>query len=154
MSYIMTGAVTGAAVTGLTSPTYTLTADTAADDNARQSVVTALGGTQTGVTLHSVSSPFSQTVTRPRSLNQLGKANLNGFIPNIGRNTYRMITRKGVTPALGQPFQIAIMRTEMEIPSGAETFDIINVKAMCSFHGGFIWANASGIADTANNAVL
>ncbi|UUW20978.1 MAG: hypothetical protein [Sanya atkins-like virus 2] len=154
MSYGMTGAVTGAAVTGLTSPTYTLSADTAIDSNARQSVVTALGGTQTGVSAHSVSSPFSVTVTRPRSLNQLGKANLNGFIPNVGRNTYRVIARKGVTPALGQPYQVAVARTEYEIPTGSDSYDAANVKALISFHSGFIWANANGIADTTANAVL
>jgi biotin carboxyl carrier protein len=154
MSYGMTGAVTGATVTGLTSPTYTLSADTAIDSNARQSVVTALGGTQTGVNAHSVSSPFSVTVTRPRSLNQLGKANLNGFIPNVGRNTYRILVRKGVTVAAGQPYSIALARTEVEIPSGSEVYDQPNVKAMISFYAGFLNTNANGLAQTTADAVL
>lgn len=154
MSYTMTGAITGAAVSGLTSPTYTLTADTAADDASRQSAVTNLGGTQTGVNVHSVSLPFTVTVTRPKSLRTLGKANLNGVIANVGRNTYGNLFRKGVYPLAGQPAQIAIIRVNQEIPAGSELNDQPNLKALASFTGGFINTNASGMFDTWTNAML
>lgn len=154
MAFTMTGAITGATVAGLTTPTYTLTADTSADDNARQSVVTALGGTQTGVTVHSVSSPFSVTVRRPKSLRTLGKANLNGYISNVGRNTYTVLFRKGVTPLTGQPYQIAIVRQDYEIPAGCEVNDIANLKGLMSFVGGFVSTNADGMVTTFTNAVL
>jgi len=154
MSYTMTGAVAGAAITGFTAPTYTLTADTSADDNTRQSAVTALGGTQAGVLTHSVSQPFTVRVTRPRSLRVLGKANLNGFIANVGRNTYGVLVRKGVLPLAGQPYQIAIARLEFEIPAGSEIADSANIKGLCSFIGGFLSANAQGIVDTVTSAIL
>jgi len=150
----MTGAVTGAAITGFTAPTYTLSADTAADDNARQSIVSALGGTQAGVVVSSVSQPFSVTVTRPRTLRTLGRPNLNGLITQIGRNTYRWIFRKGVLPLAGQPFQTGIIRVEHEIPAGSELADLPNIKGLYSFFGGFAFANAQGMVDTVQNALL
>lgn len=154
MSYTMTGAITGAAVTGFTSPTYTLTVDSAVNDNARKSIVTTIGGTQTGVTAHSVSSPFAVTVTRPKGLKTLGRANLNGLIQNVGNNNYRGLVEKGVTPLAGQPFRTAKFRWESEIPAGSEVADIANIKALYSFAGGFLNANASGMVETATNASL
>lgn len=154
MAYTMTGVITGAAVTGLTSPTYTLSADSTTPANARQSVITALGGTQTNVNTHSVPQPFTVTVDRPRSLRQLGKANLNGLIQNVGRNTYGILIRKGVVPLVGQPYQVALFRASFEVPAGSELADTANLKALCSLAGGFMNSNASGIADTLQNAVL
>lgn len=58
MSITFPGTLTGAEQTGFTSPTYTTAADNAPDFNAKQVAVTAVGGTQAGVTAHSVSSPF------------------------------------------------------------------------------------------------
>jgi len=42
MTFALSSPVTGAAQTGLTSPTYTVTADTPPDANAKQYAVTAL----------------------------------------------------------------------------------------------------------------
>jgi hypothetical protein len=154
MSYTMTGVITGSTVSGLTTPTYTLTADTAVDDNSRASIVSALGGTQTGVAVHSVSSPFMVIVSRPRTLRTLGKANLNGLISNVGRNSYRVLTRKGVLPLAGQPNQIALARIDFEVPAGSDSADLPSLKALSSFVGGFLNTNASGIADLFANAVL
>lgn len=154
MAYGMTGVITGASVTGLATPTYTLTVDSTSAPNSRQSVVTALGGTQAGVNLHSVPNPFTITVDRPRSLRQLGKAGLNGLITNVGRNTYGVLIRKGVLPIAGQPFQTALIRMSFEIPSGSEVNDLPNLRAMFSLAGGFLFSNANGAVDTVNNAVL
>ena len=155
MAFTMTGVITGATVSGLTSPTYTLTADSTSDANTRQSIVTAVGGTQTGVIAHAVSAPFSVTVRRPKGNPKvLGKANLNGFIGNIGRNTYTMLVRKGVVPLAGQPYQIALSRTEFEIPAGSELNDQPNLKALASFTGGFLSSNADGLFTTFTNASL
>ncbi len=154
MSYTMTGVITGAAVTGLTSPTFTLTADSTTPPNARQSVVTILGGTQTGAAVHSVSQPFSVTVDRPRSLRQLGRANLNGLITNVGRNTYGILFRKGVLPLAAQPYQVAIFRAAFEVPAGSELAAIADLKSLCSLVGGFFWSNATGLAATITDAVL
>jgi len=73
MTISYTNPVTGAAQTGLTSPTYTLVADIAPDVNGRQWAVSALGGTQTGVRTHSASDPFTITVMRPKVFQSLGK---------------------------------------------------------------------------------
>jgi hypothetical protein len=64
MSFAPTSPVTGAAQSGLTAPTYTLTADVAPAQNAKQYAVTALGGTQTGVISHSVAAPFTLAMFR------------------------------------------------------------------------------------------
>jgi len=71
MSFNLTSPVTGASQTGFTAPTYTLTVDTAPDVNAKQWAVTALGGTQAGVSSHSVASPFTVTMFRPKVLRLL-----------------------------------------------------------------------------------
>jgi hypothetical protein len=154
MSFNMAGVITGAVVAGLTSPTYTLTADVAADTLARQSIVSALGGTQTGVSVHSIGTPFTVTVRRPRTLRVPGRPNLAGVITSIGRNTFTILVRKGVLPAASQPVNVAMARAEFEIPAGAETFDAPQVKALVSLTCGFMSTNASGIADTLINGLL
>jgi hypothetical protein len=84
MTVSVTSPVTGSAQTGLTSPTFTLTTDVAPDVNGKQWVVTALGGTQTGVSVHSVASPFSLTFWRPKISRILGQPNINtGIIANV-----------------------------------------------------------------------
>lgn len=75
MSISIPGSLTGAAQTGFTTPGYTLTVDNAPDTNAKQSAVTALTGTQAGVTVHSVSSPFLISAWKPKTLAVLGKPN-------------------------------------------------------------------------------
>lgn len=154
MAFTMTGVITGEAVTGLTSPTYTLTAENTADAYARQSIVSALGGTQTGATAHTVGSPFTVTVRRPKSLRTIGRPNIAGVITNIGRNTFTRLIRKGVTPALNQNVQIAIDRREWEIPAGSETYDSVNVKALISFSNGYDKANTQGVVDTLSTALV
>lgn len=52
MTISLTTPVTGAAQTGLTSPTYTHVVDTPPNAYTKQYAVTALGGTQTGVDVH------------------------------------------------------------------------------------------------------
>ena len=62
MAISLTSPITGAAVTGLTSPTYTVAVDTPPNTWSKQWAVTALGGTQTGVdTSSSASRPFTLT---------------------------------------------------------------------------------------------
>lgn len=154
MPLTMTGVITGAAVTGLTTPTYTLTADGGTDNEKRQSAVTALGGTQAGVTIHAISSPFTITVTRPRVFKTLGKPNLNGLISNIGRNTVKKLVRKGVIPLAGQPSQINLIRTDYEVVAGSELADIANIRASVSLNEGWGFANASNIVDVLTTGII
>lgn len=155
MTIAIPAAITGSAITGFTSPVYNTVADTPPDINAKQSAVTSLGGTQAGVTVHSVSSPFTISVFRPKVLQGLGKPDpVTGLISRIPNNTYKVITRKGTTPAAAQPAKPLVMRTELDVPAGADTNDIANVKAAISAHIGALYAFSAGLADTAANGVL
>jgi hypothetical protein len=154
MAFSPPSPVTGSAVNGLTSPTYTLSADSAQDTNGKQYAITTLGGTQTGVTTHSVSSPFTITYWKPKVLRLLGKLGNNGQYVEFPNNIHKLVTRKGVNVAAGQPTQVVIITTSISIPAGAETFDAPNVKAAISEHFGIGHATASGIADTVATNLL
>lgn len=155
MTVSITSPVTGAAETGLTSPTYTHVADQAPDVNGKQVAVTALGGTQTGVISHSVAAPFTTSVWRPKTFKVLPKTNpVTGQIPNVPVNTYKVITRKGVLPLAGQPYSIARMTTIIEIPAGSDTADPANLRAMQSMHVGVLSQVSAGLGDTTIAGVL
>lgn len=154
--YSPTSPVTGAAQTGLTTPTYTITSDTAPDSNGKQYAVTAIGGTQTGVDAAStVSRPFTSTFVKPKILRGLGSANpVTGVISNVPRNVYKLITRKGVTPLSGQGSQTMLVTTIIEVPAGSDTADSANVRAALSLHIGLLNQQSAGIGDTANSGVF
>lgn len=154
MSYGPTSPVTGSAQTGFTAPTYTISVDTAPDQNGKQHAVTALGGTQAGVTTQSVSSPFTLTFVRPKALKTLGAPSLNGNIPNVGRNVYKLICRKGVTPAVNQPAQTMVIDCSISVPAGADTYDAANIRAALSAFIGTLTQVSAGIGDTAVSGVM
>lgn len=155
MSFAPSTPVTGAAVTGLTSPTYTLTTDVAPSVNGKQYAISALGGTQTNVAVNSVSKPFTISFFRPVSLRVLPQANpVTGVIKNVPVNTYKLITRKGAAPAASQSNMVARITTIIEVPAGVDTYEPEELQAMISAHFGVGWAQASGIADTVVSGVL
>lgn len=155
MTIALTSPITGAAQTGFTSPTYTLTADIAPSPTGKQHAVTALGGTQAGVTTHSVAAPFTISAFKPASLKGLGTPNVaTGIIANVQNNTYKVITRKGVTVLAGQPLRTMIITTTIDVPAGADLADAPNVRAALSAHGGVIAQQSAGIGDTAVSGIL
>lgn len=155
MSFAPSSPVTGAAVSGFTSPTYTLTVDTPPSNNGKQYAITSVGGTQTGVDTHSVSKPFTISAFRPAVLKTLPSANpLTGVIKNIPVNTYKMITRKGAVPSVNQSALVPRITTTIEIPAGTDTYEPEELKAMISLHFGVGYAQASGIADTVVTGIL
>lgn len=155
MTIALTSPITGAAQTGLTSPTYTHVADTAPQPTGKQVAVTALGGTQTGVNAHSVAAPFTITVFRPAVFKQLGKANpTTGIISNVPNNVYKVITRKGVLPLAGQAYRNMLVTTLIEVPAGADLADPANIRAALSAHIGALNQQSAGVGDTAVNGVL
>lgn len=154
MTMSIPGAITGATVPGFTAPVYNLIADTAPDNNAKQSAVLSLGGTQAGVSVHSVSSPFTLSVFRPKVLQGLGKPDPATGLVRVPSNTYKVLTRKGVVPAASQPAKPMILRTEVDVPAGADTYDIANIKAAISLHIGALWAFSTGLSDTASTGVI
>jgi len=155
MAIALTTPVTGAAQTGLTSPTYTITQDIAPDNNGKQWAVTALGGTQTGVLPHTVASPFTITFVRPKQLKALSRVNpVTGELRNVPRNTYKVITRKGVYPLSNQPAVVMNITTTIDVPAGSDTFDPVSVRAALSAHLGSLSQVSSGIGDTAVSAII
>lgn len=155
MPFAPSSPITGAAVSGLTSPTYTIAADVAPSINGKQFAVTALGGTQTGVDTNTVSKPFTITFFRPVALKTLPQINpTTGVIKNIPMNQYKLITRKGAQPAANQMLMVARITTIIEVPAGSDTYEPEELRAMISAHAGTMWAQASGIADTVITGVL
>ena len=149
MSYSPSSPVTGAAQTGLTSPTYTLTDDIAPNNNGIQHAITALGGTQTGVDVHSVSKPFTVTIMRPRVFKPLGRVNpVTGVLSSVPRNTYKLLTRKGVVPLEGQAPVVFPVYTVFEVPAGADTADPASIRAALSCHIGILSDVSAGIGDS------
>lgn len=157
MTINVTSPVAGATQTGFTTPTYTLVADVAPDSNGKQQAVSAIGGTQAGVVVSSVSLPFTLTVTRPKVLKTLGTPNpVTGVISSIPRNTYTVLTRKGVQVSSGgdTPPVTMMVKTTIEVPAGADTIDPSNVRAALSLHIGALAQQSAGIGDTANTGVF
>lgn len=155
MTVNVTSPVTGGAQTGLTSPTYTLTADTAPDANGKQWAVTALGGTQTGVDVHSVAKPFTLTIWKPKNLRVLGQPNVNtGVVSNVPNNTYKFIARKGVLPLAGQPNRVAVFTLQMDVPAGSDTADAEDIRAAMSLLVGAVNQVSAGLGDTLVNGIL
>jgi hypothetical protein len=155
MTVSLSSPVTGAPQTGLTSPTYTLTTDTPPDSNSKQWAVTALGGTQASVTTNSVAAPFTFSFFRPKSFKALGKPNpVTGVISQVPKNTYKGITRKGVLPLAGQPYQNVIITTTIDVPAGSDAADPANIRAALSMHIGSLDQVSSGIGDTTISGVL
>jgi hypothetical protein len=156
MSINVTSPITGSAQTGLTSPTYSNVGDTAPPGNpGKQMAVTALGGTQTGVNVHSVASPFTLNFTRPATLRVLGVPNpVTGVVNLIPTNTYKLITRKGVLPLAGQAYKTMLITTECDVPAGADLADPQNIRAALSCHIGALSQQSAGMGDLLINGVL
>jgi len=153
MTWAPSTPVTGAAQTGLTTPTYTLTSDVAPDVNGKQHAITALGGTQTGVVAHSVAAPFTVTFWRPKTFKSLGLLNANGQLSSVAMNVYKVITRKGVLPLAGQAYKNMQITTIIEVPAGSDTADSANVRAALSLHLGALNQQSAGLGDTTISGV-
>jgi hypothetical protein len=147
--------ITGAAQTGLTSPTYTITADSPPANNAKQWAVTALGGTQTGVIPHSVAAPFTLAFWKPQVLKVLQPVNpVTGVLRGVPTNTYKAITRKGVLPLAGQAYKTSVISTVLDIPAGADIADPTSLRAAISAHIGLLSQISAGIGDTSVNGLM
>jgi len=155
MTVSITSPVTGGAQTGLTSPTYTIVADTPPDTNSKQWAVTALGGTQTGVTTHTVAAPFTTSVFRPKATQALSPIDpVTGVLKRVPYNTYKLITRKGVLPLAGQAYKNLVITTIVECPAGSDTADAPNIRAALSMHFGSVAQVSAGYGDTVVQGIL
>jgi hypothetical protein len=149
MAISLTSPVTGGAQTGFTAPTYTVTSDQAPDVNGKQWQISALGGTQAGVTIHSVSSPFTVTFVRPKSFKSLAPVVPGtGQLPSVPKNSWKIIVRKGVLPLAGQPASVFLSKTELDIPAGSDTADAPNIRAGISLLIGALNQVSAALGDT------
>lgn len=145
----LTSPLTGAAVTGLTSPTYTVNQTSGPTQKAKQWYVSALGGTQTGVDTHTVAKPFTIAFIPPAKVKAIPAANpVTGIVKTGAENMYRLVTRKGGQPAANQSPQTALISTMFRIPAGIETYEPEELKAMASAHIGALTQQINGIIDT------
>lgn len=146
--------IAGTAYTGVASPTFGLVADSPPAPNALQWAVSTLGGTQTGVTANSISSPFTVSVWKPAVLRQLPPPNaLTGLRGSVPMNQYKVIFRKGGYSASGVPV-IAIKRITWEIPAGMDSYEPQQILAMESFSEGFFTEEAGGMGQTLISGLL
>lgn len=145
------GTINGSAQNGgFTSPTFTSVASAVTFPNGKMYTVTAKGGTQPGtVDVHSASRPFSVLVSRPANVRGLPAVNANGVLPNVPVNTYGVNTRKGVTPLAGQAAALASIKTQVNVPAGADLADPANLRAMISAHIGALQQMSAEIGETA-----
>jgi hypothetical protein len=155
MSLSLSSPFNGGAQTGFTSPTYDWVEDIAPDNNGEQFAIDTIGGTQSGVTVHSVSSPFTISVFRPKTFKSLPVVNpVNGALPSVPRNVYKVITRKGVIPLSGQAAVPMLVVTEISVPAGSDTADPANVQAALAAHIGALSDQSAGLGDTLLTGVL
>lgn len=155
MSVSLTSPITGAAQTGFTSPTYTITADTAPSVAGKQWAVTALGGTQTSVRTHSVSDPFTVSVFRPLIFKVLDfVSTITGLKGKVPRNMWKLYTRKGVIPYSNAPAEIFPIETRFPVPAGADANDAANIRAALSAHIGALQQVAAGLGDSLVTGIL
>jgi hypothetical protein len=156
MTVAVTSPITGSAQTGFTAPTYTHVADVAPDVNGKQVAVTALGGTQTGASAHSVSSPFTCTFKRPKALKVLGPVNSStGQLQGtVQRNSYELLTRKGAIPLASNPAVVSFIRTQFDIPVGTDTASPAEIRAALSCHIGYLTQVSAGLGDTLVSGVM
>lgn len=154
MSIAVTSPITGSAQTGFTSPSFTVSADTAPTQNGKQVVVTAASGAS-GITVGGVSSPFTINFTRPLSLKVLQPVNpVTGVLRAVPMNVYKCITRKGVVPLAGQASSTMLVETACHVPAGSDSADAVNVRAGVSAHIGALTQQSSGFGDMLINGVL
>lgn len=147
--------VTGAAQTGLTSPTYTLTADVAPSIDGKQFAITALGGTQVGVTAHSIAVPFTATFTRVKNVRTVPRPNpTTGAIGNSPVNVSTFIARKGMIPLSGQAAQVGYVKVQIGIPAGADSTDPNSVAALLSLAIGLLSQQSAGIGDSVKTNII
>lgn len=146
-------AITGAAQTNFTSPTYTWANDVAPDTNARQYVVTAYGGTQASVRAHTAGDPFTVTIRRS-PYKALPQKNSQGVYGNVPLNRVEILARKGVYIDSASNVRVANLRLIAEIPAGSELADAPNIRALVSNMLGVLSEESADYGDTLITAII
>lgn len=147
--------VTGTAQTGLTSPTYTVVADTPPPGTkGKQYAVSALGGTQTGVEANAIGKPFTFTYSGPVAPKGAPTVSSSTGQPiAVPRNSHKFIIRKGVEVVTGY-FAPLNATFQVDVPAGAEIKDPESIRAAMSFSFGAFSQQSAGIGDTLISGVI
>lgn len=149
MTISLSSPVSGATVSGLTSPTYSVVVDQPPNAYSKQWYVSAIGGTQTSVDASSsASKPWTFTFTRPPVLKALNSVDVTGVLRQVGFNTWEYLMRRGLIPLAGQASRVCNWRTQMPVLVGADTADPANIRAAVSSYFGVASQQASGLADS------
>jgi len=149
MTISVSSPVTGATVTGLTSPTYSVVADQPPNAYSKQWYVSAIGGTQASVDSASTASkPWTFTFTRPAVLKALNAVDVTGVLRQVGYNTYEYLMRRGLLPQTGQAPRVCNWRSSFPVLVGADVADSANIRAAVSSYVGVLNQQASGLADS------
>lgn len=129
MSINVTGPTAAISAGNLAAATYTFVPDMATDLRSKAFVVSALGGTQTGVNIHSVDAPKQFIVKKPAVFQQPSAYNVTtGRYGRVPKNVTRIIGRGSANVASGQ-VEIIPITLDIGIPAGAMTYDRPNVEA-------------------------
>lgn len=149
MTISISSPVTGAPVTGLTSPTFTVVADQPPNPQTKQWYVSAIGGTQASVDASSsASKPWTFAFSRPAQMKTLNAVDSTGVVRNVGFNTFEYLMRRGLLPLAGQASRVSNWKAQMPIPAGADLADAPNIRAACSSYFGVGYQQATGLADS------
>lgn len=151
---IWTSPITGTAQSGLTSPTYTIVADRPPDGNGQQIAVSALGGTQSGVSVNSPSNPFFARLSRPARFRYAGVLDANGVLRNVPLNVFQLNVWKGLLPLAGQQPVPGYVKIQIGTVAGADLADPLSQKAMYSFAFGLVNDGSSALGTVFNTGVM
>jgi len=154
MTISLSSPVTGAAQTGFTSPTYTVTADQPPQANAKQWAVTAVSGAGNTPRLHANGDPFTATYFKPLVYKFLGILNAVGIPTRVPRNVDKWVFRKGVLPHTSLNPQPAIVTITIDRPAGCEANNPVDLRALLSFAYGVVSQQAAGNGDTVVSGVM
>ena len=148
--------ITGAAVPAhLTSPTYTLTQTSFPDTNGRKYIVSAVGGTQTGVSVHSVDSPFYLTYSWPKVFKTInaGILGLVGYSRNLPVNKFTFKVVKGGSINAGGGIGELNADANIYVPVGMSSFGPAEIAAAMSALAGALSQGAAEILASATTGV-
>lgn len=150
MSTTMPTSLSLANIGALSSAVLTVTASAPPVNNSKRSLITALAsGTATGFRAHTVSDPFDLTVYSPSRPQALPSPNVNGVRPNIPVNTHTVNMRKGLRPASDVASIPSQISTKLDVPAGAESYDVANLSLMIAAHAKALEALADDLYDNA-----
>lgn len=155
MSLNLTSPVSGVAVTGFTSPTFTIVQDTSVPAGQKQWLVTARGGTQGAGAgdVHTLNSPFTITLKRPGVLRSMSKTLAEAVGLSKGPlNDYTLLIRKSekVNAVGGRVVNMAKVTFSVAPETASQAPGYDDIRGMMSVLGGILGSATylNGLTDT------